>query len=253
MRFGWCTGIQNILLAQQIGFSYLECPVSDLAAMPEPEFAKSLELLSQADIGVECLNILFPGGMSLLTEEEESLRRYLEKAFRRGKAAGAKLVVLGSGRVRSCPPGMDYLEGCRRLTKATRLMGEMAAAYGLILAIEPLNRKETNLIHSVKQAALLAAQVNLGNVQLLADAYHLFEEQDHLEDLPLVGHLAHTHVATPEDRTFPVRPDPFLERFFAVLKQMGYDKRMSIEGASQSPEKDGPKALAVLEELAARC
>ena len=250
MRFGLCTDIDRIEAAGRMGFAYIECYAAGLAAMSEEEFEKARRTVEASEIRVECFNGLFPGDFTLLgTQEESNLRRYLQALFARVEAIGARMVVFGSGRPRTCPRDLDFLEGCRQMAEVTGIVGELAEPHGITIAVEPLNRGETNMINSVGEAALLAAQAKRPNVQVLADAFHMFKEGESMDQIRRVGRLAHTHVAALAGRRYPLERDPLLEEFFRALADIGYAGAMSIEGSTDSMEEDGPRALAVLRQL----
>ena len=98
---------------------------------------------------------------------------------------------------------------------------------------------------------MLAAQVRRPNVQVLADAFHMFQEGESMDQIRRVGRLAHTHVATLAGRRYPLEKDLLLEEFFRALADIGYAGGMSVEGGTDDMEKDGPRALSVLRELEA--
>src|SRR5581483_6378752 len=59
---------------------------------------------------------------------------------------------------------------------------QRAARHGIRLAVEPLNRYETDLVNTVEQALALCANVGEENVGLLLDTYHLNIEEKSLGD-----------------------------------------------------------------------
>ncbi len=67
-----------------------------------------------------------------------------------------------------------------------------------------------------------------------------------LEAGPAVRHI---HFARVEGRTFPVRAEAGDHAFFANLKQIGYDGRVSVEAYSTRFADDARRALAVLKML----
>ena len=234
MRFGVCTDVDNIEVAQRLGFAYIECYAAGLAAMTEEEFERAKAAVEQSSIQVECFNGLFPGDFSLLgARDDDRLRRYLDALFTRVEAFRAPLV------------------GCRQLAEITGIIGEVAEPHGITIAIEPLNHSETNMITSVGEAAMLAAWIHRPNVKVLADGFHMFKEGESMNNIRRAGELAHTHIATLEGRRYPLERDPRLEEFFQALVDKGYAGRMSIEGGTDNLEEDGARALATLRELEA--
>jgi len=248
MRFGLCTAPENVELAGRLGFDYVELAAAAVAALGEEEFAALKTRVDGSRLRAERFNVLFPGDFRLLGPESSvaRTRRYVDALFPRLKALGGRVVVFGSGRARAFPPGLSLKEGFQHLLGVTRLLGEAAAAHDLVIAIEPLNREETNAITTVVEGALLQAAVDSPAVGLLADLYHLLKEREPLEDILLARDLTHTHIALLKGRAFPVQADHDVTAFFTVLKKAGYDGAMSIEGNAADLEHDAGAALAVL-------
>ena len=70
-------------------------------------------------------------------------------------------------------------------------------------------------------------------VGVLSDLYHVTQEgQSYEETREAAPWLRHVHVAGRKERRAPVAEDrEFLRSYFAVLKEIGYAGRISIEGA----------------------
>jgi sugar phosphate isomerase/epimerase len=251
MRFGLCTGPENLEMVGRLGFDYIECAVTAIEAMSNEDFAAFQAKVDKSPIKVERFNVLFPGTLRLIGPEadQQKIRAHLEKAFYRVKALGGSAVVFGSGKSRAFPPDMPYRDAFKELIRVTRLIGEIAAQFALTIAIEPLNRGETNCINSVREGAMLEACVDMSSVELLADLFHILKENEPMENILQVKKLKHTHIALLEGRAFPTVLDNDVEAFFKALKQIGYSGTMSIEGSSEDSETDAAKALKVLRSL----
>lgn len=251
MRFGVCTDIQKIQEVEKLGFDYLETKLNALAALSEDEFEKICELVKNSDIGVERCCLLLPKSMAVIGPEynQEALIAYLHLAFARMQRLGASLVVFGSGKSRAIPSGMRYQDAFSQLVEVTKIMGQIASKYSIRIAIEPLNRQETNLINSLTDGAALQAMVNLPNVGLLADSFHMRKEGERMSDICLVAPLMHAHIATLEGRGYPLYADEEVTEFFAALRASGYDQSVSIEGKSEEWQKDAVTSLAVMRSL----
>lgn len=251
MRFGLCTVIDNIDKIEKIGYDYLETSVTKLSDMPEPEFKEKIKLVNDSSIDVECFNVLFPKSMCLLdnSEDWDYVSGYLHKAFERIKMLDGKIVVFGSGKCRACMPGMSFDVGHRRLLEVVSKTGEIADKFGITIVVEPLNTSESNTVNTVAEGAILRADVNMKNVGLLADSYHMFRENESLANIERVGELAHTHVALLDGRKYPVIADPMLKEFFKSLNSINYTGRVSVEGKTEDIDTDAVLALKVLKEL----
>ncbi|MGI6107751.1 MAG: sugar phosphate isomerase/epimerase family protein [Lachnospiraceae bacterium] len=252
LKFGICTGVENIGLLQELGYDYIEMGVAKTAQMSEEEFDKVCGEVKNARIGVETFNSLFPGTFRLSDPKtpDDEIVSYLDPALQRVKKLGGKLVVFGSGKSRVVAPGQDYSAAYRRLVEVYRLAADTAAKYGLEVVIEPLTRGETNIINSVHEGALLRADVNRPNLGLLADFYHMEEDGDHVEDIADVAPLRHIHIASLKGRRYPMPEDPddYLS-LFKMLAKTGYEGRVSIEARTDDIAGDAKKSLVLLKSM----
>lgn len=250
MKIGFCTKLDRIEEVAAAGFDYIEPPVSAAAAWMEEEFAKYLDMVKSAAIPAPAFNVLFPGEIALFAPDaEEIITQYLHGAFARVQKLGGRVVVFGSGRSRKRPEDLPYGAAFRRLVEITRLIGNIAAQYGITIVIEPLNRGETNMINSVAEGACLRAAANHPNVQLLADYFHIAKEGHDPADLARLGGIAHCHIATLEGRQAPLQADEGFTKLFAAMKQTGYQGLVSVEGRCDDLPKDGPVTVALLKGL----
>ena len=250
MKFGLCTGPENLEMVVRLGFDYIECSVTGVEAMSDGDFSAFRSKVNQSPIKVERLNALFPGTMRLVGPEADhkKIAEYLERAFPRVKALGGSVVVFGSGRSRAFPPELPYSAAFRELIHVTHLLGEIAAKHGITVAVEPLNKDETNCINSVREGAMLAGAVDHPFVELLADLYHILKEKEPMENIVSAKKITHTHIALLEGRAFPTICDRDVAAFFGALKQINYNGTMSIEGKAGDFEADAAAALKVLRE-----
>lgn len=251
IRLGLCTDIANILEAEAVGFDYVEGKLNGIAELGEPEFADALARVRSSAINVERCCLLLPKSMSVIgaVYDERELVAYLHGAFMRMRELGSDLVVFGSGKSRFIPAGMRWQEAFLQLVEVTRTIGLVAKEYGIRIAIEPLNRAETNLINSLAEGAALQAEVGMENVGLLADAFHMRKEGEPIERIGLVAPLMHAHIAMKDGRAYPVLLDEEVVEFFSALKASGYDGTVSIEGKSDDWLRDSVKAIAVMRPL----
>ncbi len=248
MRFGLCTDIRNVREVQEAGFDYIEGKLNQFALWSEEEFDAALKLFSECSIRMERASLLLPKTMVVIGDRynEEELLSYLDVAFARMDALGCKLVVFGSGKSRIVPEGMNWQESFLFLVKVTKLIGEAAMKHGISIAIEPLNRSETNLINTLCEGAALQAAVGMDNVGLLADAFHMRKEEEDMTRIIRCSPLLHTHIAVKDGRGYPTAECDEVSEFFQMLKAAGYDGTMSIEGKSDDWKADSVKALRVM-------
>lgn len=253
MKIGICTSLDNIEKVAQIGFDYIELAVTEIAGLDSGEFSTAIHKIENSGIACEALNVLFPGNIRLTGQEVDvgKIKEYLDSAFNRVSQLGAKIVVFGSGGPRKIPEGWDKEKAWEQLKDVAKITGDIAGKYDITIAMEPLNKGETNILNSVSEGYRFVQEVDHPNVKLLADFYHMRKESENLSVLKSVAsQLVHLHIAEGRDRTYPKDPsEDSYEEFFNILKQVGYDGRCSIEGRTSNIEEDGPIALNLLRKL----
>jgi sugar phosphate isomerase/epimerase len=112
------------------------------------------------------------------------------------------------------------------------------------IAVEPLNRGETNVLNSVQEGLNYVKDVNHPAFRLLVDAYHWAKENEPTEDIVSAGDmLAHTHIATYAHRLSPGAEECNFAPFFAALKQAGYNLQISVESGWEDIKTQSAPAL----------
>lgn len=256
MRYGICTGLEHLKLLESIGYDYIELSVAATMMLAPDVRNQYLKQLEESSIKCEVFNILFPKTMRLLDDHasDVELETYLHEAMTLVQSFGGQVVVFGSGKCRYCPDNLSYAEAYQRLVNVCRLTGEVADRYGIYVVIEPLSRSETNMICTMAEGAILAADVARSNVGLLSDYYHVMANRDCIRDVETIRHFGHIHIASAHGRNYPLSEDgEVYEIFMKALKKAGYDGRISIEGKTNDTKRDAVKALAFLKKLEERC
>ena len=113
MRYGICTGIENAGLVKKLGYDYIELSVTKTMGLDPAAYAAGKNALEESGIDADCFNILFPKTMNFVdgkTTSLDALEIYLEKAMAMIADLNGKVVVFGSGKCRTCPPEVKYLE-----------------------------------------------------------------------------------------------------------------------------------------------
>lgn len=138
------------------------------------------------------------------------------------------------GKRRHVTPKQKTKEWDRAVAGITKA-GTYAAKLGVDLAIEPLNRFETDLVNTSAQAVKLATDVGLKNVGVHLDTFHMNIEEKCLYDaIKLAGQkLFHIHVCE-NDRGAPGSGNVDWKGTAKALKEIGYARECVIE--SFTPE-----------------
>ena len=114
--------------------------------------------------------------------------------------------------------------------QSQRVIGDHAAALGITVALEPLNRFECYLVNTM--AALSAHLKDIGhpNIRAMYDTFHAnIEEADPITALTRhAGDVVHIHLSE-NDRGVPGRGNIRWAETFAAIKSIRYDGWLTIE------------------------
>lgn len=149
------------------------------------------------------------------------------------------LVIVGLMRGK-LEPDVDAAQAHEWLVSALKAVAEDARALNTRVAIEPLNRYETNLLSTVAETSALIDEVQTDNLGILFDTFHSNIEEPHLdESLRACGaRLYHVHLAD-SNRWAPGAGHLDFHLVFETLRAMGYQGWVSAEIL---PKPDIPQA-----------
>ncbi|MEW6303843.1 MAG: sugar phosphate isomerase/epimerase family protein [Verrucomicrobiota bacterium] len=116
------------------------------------------------------------------------------------------------------------------LAEALEQLGPRAAALGVPLLYEPLNRYETNLFTRVADAVEFLKPLRTQNVKLLCDLFHMnIEEADIAAALRVAGDkLGHVHFADSNRQAIGFGHTP-MKPIIQALRDIRYDGYLSAE------------------------
>lgn len=236
MRWGVCAGRSKAASVAAAGWDYLELGVAG-ELIPESDDAaawaeKKVALLA-LPLPCETFNLFVPGKLKITGPEvnRPALTRYVRTALARAAEVGGEVIVFGSGGARQLPAsGWSAEQAHEQLLWFLNQCADAHEKTGVVVAIEPLNRHECNLLHTVAEGAALAREVGRPGVRNLADTYHMERNgNESLADiLASADCLAHVHTAD-TGRKAPGTGVYDHAALFTALREAGYDARVSIE------------------------
>jgi D-psicose/D-tagatose/L-ribulose 3-epimerase len=223
--------------ARELGFDVLEICIEQ----PSRVSAEAVSAAAE-DAGVAVSVCGAFGPERDVSHEERSVRRsgldYLRGCIDLAAAVGSPHVAgpmySATGKARLLSP--SEREQQRRWAVASlREAGEYAGERGVSLAIEPLNRFETDLVNTVAQGVELCERIGLANVGLLLDTFHMnIEERSLPKAIRLAGgRVFHVH-ACENDRGAPGTGHIDWTGVAVALGEIGYTGQVVIE--SFTPE-----------------
>lgn len=252
MRFGCAVPASIASTARSLGYDFVELRVAELFPLePEAKFLETARLIEQAGIPAETFAFLFPPELKVVgpAVDGDRVSRWVANALLRAQSLGGHVVVVGSGGSRRIPEGFPARQALEQFRVFLEGACEEAAKRGIMLALEALNRTETNLIHTLADAAALAAEIDCPALGVVADIYHMrMEDEPNSHLLDAAPHLVHVQLADagrlpPGEATFDFRT------FFTFLNAAGYDGTVALECSFNHFRTEGGPALAFVRQV----
>lgn len=223
------------------GYDYAELPLAQVMELSGAEQEQLQRALEKNGLPCECCNNFYPSYVRLTGEhtDAEQIRTYTARAVETAARLGARVIVFGSSGAKNVPEGFSAEKAFEQIADTLELADREAGRYGIRIAVEPLNRKESNIILNLAEGARLTQARPYRHIGLLVDYYHHRMEAESDGALRQYGdRLLHVHFAEPEGRRFPSEPREEYKQFFQLLKACGYGGRVSIEAFSEHPRED---------------
>jgi D-psicose/D-tagatose/L-ribulose 3-epimerase len=128
----------------------------------------------------------------------------------------------------------EYKQQWKTVVKHLKALGKYAEKKGMRIAIEPLNRFETDFLNTVDATLALIHDVGSPAIGLHFDTFHMnIEEKDQAKAIRRAGkHLIHFH-ACGCDRGTPGSDHIDWAGISAALKRIKYDGDITIESFTQ--------------------
>lgn len=124
----------------------------------------------------------------------------------------------------------DYAKQWETVAEHLKMLADYADGLNVKMAIEPLNRYETDFINTCEQGLKMVNQVNSKALMLQLDTYHMnIEEKDPAQAILNAGaKLGHFH-ACGSDRGTPGGDQINWDKISSALNQINYDGEVVIE------------------------
>ncbi len=215
------------------GADYFEMNVGSVMGDDFDDLARALAPLT---LKPEAFNSFIPTQHRITGPDVDlpSLLEYCRKSLGRCAQLGGQIVVLGSSGARKIPQGFPYERAENQFIEFGQALGPIARDAGVTITVEPLNHREDNFILDMKQGMHMVDAIYHPNVQLLADLYHITEDNEDLKNVGDSGtRLRHTHVAdlgrVPPG--FAKNGEAEFREFYRQCRRAGHVARTSYEGS----------------------
>ena len=234
MKIGACSPLERIELLEGLGFDQIELGVAYFATLDDAGIQEVKKMFEGRKLTVRSCNCMFPGTITPLYKDEGLVeaRAYLANVMPKLKEIGVTTAVFGSGGYRRMPEDIPEEKRHQLIRDLLVVMEEEARKNGVTIVIEPLNRKETNVLTTTKESMEYIRELELPNLKLLVDLYHFYCENEPIDRIYEYGpYIKHVHIAEPTRRDFLREGDEYdYAPFFKALHEVGYDGAVMFEG-----------------------
>jgi len=231
---GVCAPYEKAAMLRELGYSFVEESVGRflLPDKGEEAYAQNLQQLKTTGMPIRSYIYFFPGSLKSVgpTLHHEAILQRADLALKRAKECGSKNIVFGSGGSRAIPDGFDRDKAKAQHIELCQKMAPLAEKYGITLAVEPLNRSETNFINSLAEGAEIIQAVNNPWFKLQCDIYHMLKDDEKPEEIiKYKDYIVHCHLAEKQKRTAPGIVGDDFKPYFRALKKIKYSGGLSLE------------------------
>lgn len=214
------------------GFDSVEISIEDPSHI-DPTFIRAA--LDKNDLKCGSLCVAMGPGRDLrgTPEDQQTAIEYLKSMLDMMPTLGCGILigplysVVGRAELVS---KADYAIQWETVAKHLKMLADYAEKLDVKMAIEPLNRYETDFINTCEQGLKMVNQVNSKALMLQLDTYHMnIEEKDPYQAILNAGSkLGHFH-ACGSDRGTPGGDQINWDKISSALHQVNYDGDVVIE------------------------
>jgi D-psicose/D-tagatose/L-ribulose 3-epimerase len=220
---------------KEMGFDTVEFAVNDLSS-------NNLSVIKNRvkDLGLECIvcGIFSIDGTILSADAmiKKKGREYILKMIDVCSFLGARILVGPTYSVGIHSEFVNPVEkrkAWERCVENLRVVGTYARDRGVRIAVEALNRYETNFLNSAGDAVRLVRDIDVESVGVHLDTYHMNIEEKNLEDaiVHTGKHLFHLH-ASENDRGTPGTGNIDWRGVMRGLRKISFREHVVIESCS---------------------
>ncbi len=239
---------EDLTVAAQAGFKAVEIWSRKLDLYLDTHEVE--ELKSQLDLHNLKVASLCPYSLIGFSDQAESLEMIVKAASVAAEISCPILLVCAD----SPPPNLDRGEAYRIMADVTRRYADLAADYGITIAIEPLGRHP--FIPGPREALEVIERAGNSNLSLMIDTFHYYKSGITLQEVEAipVELISIVHVNDSEDLPLGELTDQNrlymgdgvipLKEIMKILKRKKYCGAISVEIFRQAYWQDNPLKIA---------
>ncbi len=222
---------------KEMGYDLVEIPVEDTEII---DTKKVKEALKEHNLSCVVCGAFGPGRD--LTNEDETIQKqgmqYIERCLQMCNELDATFLAgpmySAVGKARLVSPEQKKIEWGRAVNNLRKVC-ESAQSKGLDIALEPLNRFETDLINRTEDLTKLIDDIGHPSAKIMLDGFHMNIEEPNIEQAILEAGDKLIHVQVSENyRGTPGTGQTRWDDYLKGLKAINYQGAITIE--SFTPE-----------------
>ncbi len=220
--------------AKAIGFDVLEFQAQPLLEMSDDKI-RSLKALAD-EVGIELTYSLGLDRNYDVSSLDENVRKggveYLQNIIRKMHVGGGTLLSGVSYAGWGTPDNFlgDKRPYWEQSIKSMKEIIKVAEECGVTYCVEAVNRFETCLINTAREALDYVAEIDSKNIGVLLDTYHMNIEENNIGDaIRLVGDKLTSFHTGENNRTAPGRGHLDWDEIFGALADINYKGRIVSE------------------------
>jgi len=240
-------------------FTLVKQGVQEITAAQRREMASAMK-----DAGIECVGLHWllappPKGLHFTTPDDAVRQKtiaYFDKLIDFCGDLGGPYMIFGSPKQRNAV-GISTDEAKKNFAEGLAKVAEHAQERGVKILIELLGKAATNVVNTMAEALELAKQVDHPAVQIMFDFHNTSDETEPFDVLlrKYFKHIHHVHVQEMDGKhlgTGTAVQD--YVKAFQTLKDLGYDKWVSLEVFDFSPggKKIAEESMRALKQIEAK-
>jgi sugar phosphate isomerase/epimerase len=216
------------------------------------------DAISVSKVKVSSICAGYPGDLmgaerKIRQEAMEGIKQRLTWAAELGATGVIIVPTFGAAKISDLAPLYSNIEDVEKklLIEQCKVLGKHATNVGSIVLLEPLNRYETHLLHTLDDAVRICEEVRSDHVKIMADFFHMsIEERNIPQGIEAAGeYIAHVHLAD-STRELPGYGHTDFKGGFSALKKIGFTRYMALEcSVPGPPDEDLPKCAKYLRDF----
>jgi sugar phosphate isomerase/epimerase len=216
--------------AARLGFDGVELA---LKRAHEIDTIRLRQLLQENHLEVSSISTgqVYADGNLSLTHEDPRIREEVKSIFRELIDLAAVFgKTVNIGRVRGPIGNRNRTEVEQLFIEVSRDLCRYAMQKDVMLILEPVNHTEIDFINNVEEGAALMKKINMPNMMLMPDVYHMYLEDGQIGPTLVrhIDHIRYIHLAD-HNRLAPGQGDTDFGEIFSSLLTAGYDGWVSVE------------------------